>query len=422
MSSDVDTVEGLRRRLERLHDMFDLTNVSIWECDMAAVLAELKRMGAAAPAKLDTDGRAVRHLAGLVKIDTVNEGALRLLAAPSRQMLAACLEDLVRDDAVPLFRAVWKALARGDQRVQAEGKLYRLDGSEIHVALALTLPEGAGELATLALTDVTFQHMRREAELAAERRAEELSRINDEVEKLFHAVSHDMRAPLRAVLNLAQWITEDLEAGNYDSVAAHAAQLSGRVSRLDHMMSDLLAYARAGRVEQAFESVAVSELLAEVRALAALPPTFELTWAEPMPRIVTQRTLLVQVFLNLVGNAVKHHDKDQGRVHVQVADLDSFVEFTVSDDGPGIPEKFRERIFGLFTTLKRRDEVEGSGMGLAFVQKVVRSVGARIHAVGPEGRGATFVFTWPKGPIARVAPAKRSWPTLVGLDKVPVKS
>jgi signal transduction histidine kinase len=421
-SEDVEGVEGLRRRLGRLHDMFDLAGVSIWECQLGAVLAEITRMGQGAPAKLDVDGRLVRHLAGLLKIETVNDTGLKLLGAPTREMLSACIEDLVRDEAVPLFRALWKALARGEKRIKVEGKLYRLDGSDLHVALALTVPDVPGELAILAITDTTFQHMGREAELAAERRAEELSRINDEVEKLFHAVSHDMRAPLRAVLNLAQWISEDLAAGNGEGVAAHVSQLSGRVSRLDLMMNDLLTYARAGRVEQAFESLQVSELLAEVRALAALPAAFEFSWAEPMPRIVTQRTLLVQVFLNLVGNAVKHHDKGQGRIHVQVTDLDSFVEFTVTDDGPGIPEKFRERIFGLFTTLKRRDEVEGSGMGLAFVQKVVRSVGGKIQAVGPEGRGATFVFTWPKGPTARIAPSKRSWPTLVGLDKVPVKT
>jgi signal transduction histidine kinase len=89
------------------------------------------------------------------------------------------------------------------------------------------------------------------------------------------------------------------------------------------------------------------------------------------------------------------------------------VQFSVRDDGPGIPEKHRTKIFGLFTTLKRRDEVEGSGMGLAFTQKVVRQLGGKIDVVGPEGRGITFAFTWPKGPTARKQKKSRP-PTLVG--------
>jgi signal transduction histidine kinase len=123
--------------------------------------------------------------------------------------------------------------------------------------------------------------------------------------------------------------------------------------------------------------------------------------------------LLAQVFLNLVGNAVKHHDKKTGSIRVSAEDQDSFVEFKVTDDGPGIPAKHRNKIFGLFTTLKRRDVVEGSGMGLAFVQKVVRQLGGRIDAVGPDGRGACLAFTWPKGPTARKRKKARP-PTLVG--------
>jgi signal transduction histidine kinase len=168
-----------------------------------------------------------------------------------------------------------------------------------------------------------------------------------------------------------------------------------------------------GRAEHAYESVDVKELLGEVKGMLALPSHFSVTWRDDLPTVVTQRTLLAQVFMNLIGNAAKHHDLPSGKIEVSAEDQDSFVLFRVRDDGPGIAEKDRSKVFGLFTTLKRRDEVEGSGMGLAFVQKVVRQLGGQVEAVGPDGRGITFQFSWPKGPTARKQKKTRP-PTLVG--------
>src|SRR5690606_24628061 len=109
--------------------------------------------------------------------------------------------------------------------------------------------------------------------------------------------------------------------------------------------------------------------------------------------------------LNLVSNALKHHDRDTGEVHIDVEDAGQHYVFRVRDDGPGIPLNYRERIFGLFSTLKRRDEVEGSGMGLAFVQKVVRRLGGQVSVEGPEGRGVTFAFEWPKRTVVLAEPS-----------------
>ena len=109
-----------------------------------------------------------------------------------------------------------------------------------------------------------------------------------------------------------------------------------------------------------------------------------------------ERVPLETVLRNLINNAIKHHDRRDGHVQIAVQDLGEFFEFSISDDGPGIAPEYHERIFQLFQTLKPRDQVEGSGMGLAIVKKIVESRNGRITVTSEPGQGATFTFTWPK--------------------------
>lgn len=405
-----DRAAALGHREAWIDGVLSAARLAIWECDVRGVRKMLAEP--ATFANLEADVSLVRTLAEELKVQTANADALALFGARSREMLDACLDELARDEAVPLFRALFRAIGRGDTHAKLEGLMYRLDGAEIHVAVALVAPDDGGRV-TLAWSDLTGHHERLLAEQAAQQQSKELERVNKDVERLFHAVSHDLRAPLRAVQNLAEWAAEDLEAQNYEELPNHLEAIRGRIARLERMLTDLLSYARIGRAEHPYEAVDVGKLLAEVKGMIALPEGFDVRWHEPMPSLVTQRSLLSQVFLNLIGNAVKHHDLPRGEVEVTAEDEDSFVSFRVRDDGPGIPSAQRAKVFGLFTTLKRRDEVEGSGMGLAFVRKVVKSLGGRVDVEGPEGRGATFVFTWPKGPTARREKKARP-PTLVG--------
>lgn len=384
--------------------------IAIWECDVEGVRGMLEMPGTLK--RLDSEAELVRILAERLRITSANQEALEMFGAANREMLDACLEELVRDEGAALFRSLFRAIARRDTSAKLEGTVYRIGQGELHVVVAL-IADPNTSAATLVWTDLTGHQERVQAEQSAKQQSKELERVNKDVERLFRAVSHDLRAPLRAVLNLVEWALEDIDAGNAEEVPRHLHALKGRVSRLERMLTDLLSYARLGRAEHAYESVEVGGLLEEVRDMVDLPEGFAVTWPDSLPTVVTQRTLMSQVFLNLISNAVKHHDGSSGTIDIQAEDQDSFIEFRVRDDGPGIPPQQRNKIFGLFTTLKRRDEVEGSGMGLAFVQKVVKQLGGNIEAVGPEGRGITFAFTWPKGPTARKQKKSRP-PTLVG--------
>jgi signal transduction histidine kinase len=105
---------------------------------------------------------------------------------------------------------------------------------------------------------------------------------------------------------------------------------------------------------------------------------------------------LQQVLMNLIGNAIKHHDKPVGNISVTIEDTGPEFAFTVADDGPGIAKKFHERAFKMFQTLKPRDQVDGSGMGLAMVRKHVATVGGTLSLESEENAGCVFRFTWPK--------------------------
>jgi PAS domain S-box-containing protein len=248
----------------------------------------------------------------------------------------------------------------------------------------------------LTLIDVTA---RKEAEQEVERQAEELARSNEELERFAYVASHDLRAPLRAIDNLATWIAEDEGESLSESARSYLDRLHSRIQRMQKMVEDLLVYSRAGREQHRPDKVGAAVLVRDIAELLSPPPGFLITAGESLPVLTTERVPLETVLRNLIGNAVKHHDRPQeGRVSVQAIPRGQWVEFVVADNGPGIAPQFHERVFEVFQTLKPRDEVEGSGIGLAIVKKIVESRGGRIWIESTRGEGAAFHFTWPASP------------------------
>jgi signal transduction histidine kinase len=181
-------------------------------------------------------------------------------------------------------------------------------------------------------------------------------------------------------------------------VAEQMRLLRGRVHRMEALINGILDYSRAGRVRGRAEPVDTGRLLTECIELLAPPPGATLEVAPGMPTVLSERVPLQQAFLNLLGNALKHARRADVRVQVGVREAGNFWEFSVSDNGPGIPPEYHERIWGLFQTLQARDEVEGTGIGLSVVKKSVEARGGRAWVESVPGQGATFRFTWPKHP------------------------
>jgi len=243
-------------------------------------------------------------------------------------------------------------------------------------------------------TDITA---RRRAELDLERKQAELMRSNKDLEQFAYVASHDLKAPLRAIDVLVQWITEGLEGYDKNGVQENLALLGKRTARLNRLLDDLLAYSRAGRKVGTHKQVDSHALVLDVAQLLNPPETIKISIEGQLPKFHTHSTPLEQVFRNLISNAIKHHPGPQGRIVVSCAEERDQYVFAVQDDGEGIPMQYAERVFEMFQTLKSRDQVEGSGMGLAIVNRIVQWQHGRVwFEPNPAGRGTIFKFQWKK--------------------------
>ncbi|HEY5920629.1 MAG TPA: GAF domain-containing protein [Kofleriaceae bacterium] len=221
----------------------------------------------------------------------------------------------------------------------------------------------------------------------------QLEKTNAELDQFAYVASHDLKAPLRGIANLSQWIEDDLgdkmdEQGRY-----HMGLLRGRVARLENLIEGILSYSRADRSEEAPAEVDLAAFVKEIWELIGAPPTAKLTILD-LPHVKTPKIPLQQVFMNLISNAVKYNES---KVNIEVGALPDGERWAiyVKDDGLGIAPEFHQRIWGLFQTLEPRDKVESTGIGLAVVRKIVEARGGRAWVESEAGAGATFWFTWP---------------------------
>ncbi|MBP0484777.1 ATP-binding protein [Sagittula salina] len=276
----------------------------------------------------------------------------------------------------------------GDKALILEVAIRRLDSEDqsLFIATFLDVTVRIAAQTTLqdALTDVR-------------RHREELERSNKDLDQFAYAASHDLKAPLRVIRNGLRWIEQDLGENLDAEVKANLTLVQGRAVRMERLLEDLLTYSRIGRMEETPVKVSGAELLEDVVGLCDLPPGFKVEVGESMNTLVVDLMPLKNIFLNLISNAIKHHDRDSGviRISVTIGEENTNL-FEVADDGPGIPVEFHERVTQMFTTLKPRDQVEGSGMGLAFVKRQIDVKGGTLRIESGEGRGAAIRFTWPK--------------------------
>ena len=237
---------------------------------------------------------------------------------------------------------------------------------------------------------IEFELQAQKAELVETARLLELR--NQELNQFSYAVSHDLKAPLRAIINLSQWIEDDLDTVAPE-VQTNLELMRSRIRRMDNLIDGLLEYARLGSTERSLTTFAIEDLLVEIVDSLDIPASFTLDLPSGLPPITTNRILLDRVLANLIGNAYKHHDRPDGKIRVTVEPQAQMWEITVSDDGIGIAPKDRERVFGIFQTISNPKQ-QSTGIGLAIVEKIVKSQGGNISIGDSIDRGTTFRFTW----------------------------
>ena len=222
-----------------------------------------------------------------------------------------------------------------------------------------------------------------------------LAERNLELEQFSHIVSHDLKAPLRGISNLSEWIEEDLTDKLTEDAQKYLHLQRERIAKMENLIDGLLQYARVGRQNATIETVDVRQLLAEVIDSINPPSNFAIA-IDKMPIINTQRLFLEQVFSNLISNAIKHHPRLDGKIAISVREQPHFYEFTIADDGAGIAPMAQAKIFDIFHTLKKGDGKSNTGVGLAIVKKIVEERGGKITLESEVGKGAAFRFQWVK--------------------------
>jgi signal transduction histidine kinase len=222
----------------------------------------------------------------------------------------------------------------------------------------------------------------------AERRAQYL-------EQFAYVASHDLKAPLRAVSNLAEWIEEDLREKLDEASSEQLALLRDRVRRMHDLIEGLLEYSRVGRTADSEQDVDVRELIEEIIDSLSPPKGFKIKLQGEMPVMHVDRLQIGQVFANLISNGIKHHGGSKGRIRISCEDCGEHYWFSVCDDGPGIAPEYHEKIFLMFQTLTPSDFESNTGIGLALVKKIVEEHGGTIRLVSAVGEGACFHFSWP---------------------------
>ncbi|HEX3135895.1 MAG TPA: ATP-binding protein [Planctomycetota bacterium] len=272
-------------------------------------------------------------------------------------------------------------------------KVTRSDGKAITIDAAFTMASVDHEVVVIATL--------RESTEQLQRYARDLERRNQELDQFAYVASHDLKAPLRAIVNLSQWIEEDAKDTLSPLVRDHLAMMRSRVRRLETLIDGIHRYATATRPDHAPEPIDTGTLVREISEEQNAGGRFIINVPERMPTVIADRTRLWQVFSNLIANAVKHHHQDHGRIDIGVREIGERYEFSVADDGPGIAPEFHERIFVIFQTLTPKDVKDSLGLGLALVKKIVREEGGTITLESSVGKGATFRFTWPKRPEPR---------------------
>jgi signal transduction histidine kinase len=266
--------------------------------------------------------------------------------------------------------------------------------------------EGDDELAELAAALESFRRLallsRKNEEILATR-TRELVAMNKELDQFAYVASHDLKAPMRAIDSLADFLREDLrDVADADSMR-HLDMMQQRIGRLESLLDSLLEYSRAGRHRSPPELVDVRELV-EGCAELVLPRGRQFRYTGAAIRVYTWKTPLEQIVRNLIDNALKHTPDEQALITIDCAMQAGRLRITVEDEGPGIAPEFHERIFGMFQTLKPRDQVEGSGMGLAILKKLTETYGAEISVDSnpAERPGARFTVIWPTEAVVTV--------------------
>ncbi len=329
------------------------------------------------------------------RITSWNRAAEKLYGYSRAEVLGKPIDLIVPEDCREELRQATKAVVRGKPVGDLETVRVSKDGRYRDVMIGLSpVHDEAGRIVGLSAIARDISERKNTEKM--------LRHQKEELEQFAYVTSHDLREPLRTMAGYSYLLLERASQRLEPEEAGFLQYIVDGAKRMDGLIADLLAYARAGRVEQPPESVDLEALVRQI--VQDLSPLIEKTGAQvrydPLPSVQGHLSLLRQVFQNLIANALKHGAQDRTpEVHVRSRNEGPRWKFEVEDNGKGIPPEHHERVFRLFQRLEGRGAGEGTGLGLAITHKIVEQYGGKIWIESDGEHGARFCFVIPRNPL-----------------------
>lgn len=228
-------------------------------------------------------------------------------------------------------------------------------------------------------------------QIQKEKLVKELEISNNELQEYAHIVSHDLKSPLRSINALVSWIKEDNKSKLDDISLQNLDLIESTLEKMEQLISDILKYSSVGSSLPDNEEVDLNDLISDINQILHIPDHIKIEVIKPLPHVMGDRTMLLQLFQNLVGNSVRYIDKKKGLIEIDYKDQKSCYEFSIKDNGIGIDKKYHDKIFKIFQSLNKSKE--SSGIGLSIVKKIVEKHKGKVWLNSKPGVGTTFYFT-----------------------------
>lgn len=387
--SPLNTVDGRRLVLITVQDITPRKQAKQALLDSEARMRAI--VDTAVDAIITIDGKgiierfnpAAERIFGYSQVEVAGKNVSFLMPSPYREMHDGYLSNYQRT---------------GEKKIIGVGREViglRKDGTTFPIDLSVAeMQVGEYRMFTGIVRDISE---RKQGEERLARLLHEVSGANEELTNFAYVVSHDLKAPLRAIGSLADWLAIDYADKFDEEGQEHMRLLLSRVHRMSSLIDGILQYSRVGRIKETPVEVNLNQLVREVIDMLKPPVNFAITIENTLPVVFAERTRMQQVFQNLISNAIKYMDKPEGKIQIACLEEDGQWRFSVADNGPGIEERHFERIFELFQTLAPRDRVESTGVGLALVKKIVELYRGRVWVESRMGHGTAFLFSLPFG-------------------------
>ena len=223
---------------------------------------------------------------------------------------------------------------------------------------------------------------------------EKLAKSNDELQEYAHIVSHDLKSPLRSINALVSWIKEDNQ-GNLEKPSLDNIQLiESTLEKMESLISDILSYSSIDSEHTENQEVDINLVIEDIKEILFIPENINISVNTKLPVVYGERAKLQQLFQNFISNAIKFNDKEKGFINIDFSEKKSFYQFSISDNGMGIDEKYHDKIFKIFHSLNKSKN--SSGIGLSIVKKIVDLYQGEIWVESKLNKGTTFHFTLKK--------------------------